>query len=159
MEELGIGRPSTYASIMQTIQDRGYVFKRGQALIPSFLAFAVVGLLERHFPRLVDFDFTAAMENELDDIAGGDAAALDFLRAFYFGTGTAGEETIAGGGGLKKMVTENLGEIDARGINSIPLFTDDDGRDVVVRVGRYGPYLQRTVHARTRSLCVHIGLR
>ena len=71
---------------MQTIQDRGYVFKRGQALIPSFLAFAVVGLLEGHFPRLVDFDFTAAMENELDDIAGGDAAALDFLRAFYFGS-------------------------------------------------------------------------
>ncbi len=71
LEELGIGRPSTYASIMQTIQDRGYVFKRGQALIPSFLAFAVVGLLEGHFPRLVDFEFTAAMENELDDIAGG----------------------------------------------------------------------------------------
>ena len=88
LEELGIGRPSTYASIMQTIQDRGYVFKRGQALIPSFLAFAVVGLLEGHFPRLVDFEFTAAMENELDDIAGGDAAALDFLRAFYFGTST-----------------------------------------------------------------------
>ena len=73
LEELGIGRPSTYASIMQTIQDRGYVFKRGQALIPSFLAFAVIGLLERHFPRLVDYDFTAAMENELDEIAGGDA--------------------------------------------------------------------------------------
>ena len=74
LEELGIGRPSTYASIMQTIQDRGYVFKRGQALIPSFLAFAVVGLLEQHYPRLVDYDFTAAMENELDEIAGGDAA-------------------------------------------------------------------------------------
>jgi DNA topoisomerase-1 len=145
MEELGIGRPSTYASIMQTIQDRGYVFKRGQALIPSFLAFAVVGLLERHFPRLVDFDFTAAMENELDDIAGGEAAALDFLRAFYFGTDAAKLETISGGGGLKKMVTENLGDIDARGINSIHLFRDDDGRDVVVRVGRYGPYLQRTL--------------
>jgi DNA topoisomerase I len=145
MEELGIGRPSTYSSIMQTIQERGYVFKRGQALIPSFLAFAVVGLLERHFPRLVDFDFTAAMENELDDIAGGEAAALDFLRAFYFGTDAAKLETIAGAGGLKKMVTENLGEIDARGINSIFLYTDDDGREVVVRVGRYGPYLQRTV--------------
>jgi DNA topoisomerase-1 len=145
MEELGIGRPSTYSSIMQTIQDRGYVSKRGQALIPSFLAFAVVGLLERHFPRLVDFDFTAAMENELDDIAGGEAAALDFLRAFYFGTDAAKLETIAGAGGLKKMVTENLGEIDARGINSIFLHTDDDGRDVVVRVGRYGPYLQRTM--------------
>ena len=152
LEELGIGRPSTYASIMQTIQDRGYVFKRGQALVPSFLAFAVVGLLERHFPRLVDFEFTAAMENELDEIAGGDAAALDFLRAFYFGTPTVGQgkeggaaSAIAAGGGLKRMVTENLGEIDARGINSIPLFTDEAGREVVVRVGRYGPYLQRTV--------------
>jgi DNA topoisomerase I len=145
LEELGIGRPSTYASIMQTIQDRGYVFKRGQALIPSFLAFAVVGLLENHFPRLVDFEFTAAMENELDDIAGGEAAALDFLRAFYFGTEVATMQKVFGGGGLKRMVTENLGEIDARGINSIPLFTDDAGRDVVVRVGRYGPYLQRTV--------------
>ena len=145
LEELGIGRPSTYASIMQTIQDRGYVFKRGQALIPSFLAFAVVGLLEGHFPRLVDFEFTAAMENELDDIAGGDAAALDFLRAFYFGTDVATMQKVFGGGGLKRMVTENLGEIDARGINSIHLFNDDAGRDVVVRVGRYGPYLQRTV--------------
>jgi DNA topoisomerase-1 len=145
MEELGIGRPSTYASIMQTIQQRGYVFKRGQALIPSFLAFAVIGLLEGYFPRLVDFDFTAAMENELDDIAGGDAAALDFLRAFYFGSDSGKMKTISGGGGLKRMVTENLGEIDARGINSIHLFRDDGGRDVVVRVGRYGPYLQRTV--------------
>jgi DNA topoisomerase-1 len=130
---------------MQTIQDRGYVFKRGQALIPSFLAFAVVGLLEGHFPRLVDYDFTAAMEDELDDIAGGDAAALDFLRAFYFGSESAELHTIAGGGGLKRMVTERLGEIDARGVNSIPLFTDDSGRDIVVRVGRYGPYLQRTL--------------
>ncbi len=145
LEELGVGRPSTYASIMQTIQDRGYVFKRGQALVPSFLAFAVVSLLENHFPRLVDFEFTAAMENELDDIATGEAAALDFLRAFYFGAPTRAMQAIAAGGGLQRMVTENLGEIDARGINSIPLFTDDAGRDVVVRVGRYGPYLQRSV--------------
>jgi DNA topoisomerase I len=156
LEELGIGRPSTYSSIMQTIQDRGYIFKRGQALVPSFLAFAVVGLLEGHFPRLVDYDFTAAMEDELDDIAGGDVPALEFLRAFYFGSDSvqgsarqladAGKlPAIAGGGGLKRMVTENLGEIDARGVNSIPLFRDDAGRDVVVRVGRYGPYLQRVV--------------
>jgi DNA topoisomerase-1 len=145
LEELGIGRPSTYASIMGTIQDRGYVFKRGQALIPSFLAFAVVNLLEGHFPRLVDYGFTAAMEDELDEIAGGDAASLDFLRAFYFGNQVASMGLIAQGGGLKKMVTENLGEIDARGVNSIPLFRDDAGRDVVVRVGRYGPYLQRTM--------------
>ncbi len=84
MEEMGIGRPSTYASIMQTIQDRGYVTKRGQAMIPSFLAFAVVGLLERHYPGLVDYNFTASMENQLDEIAGGDARSADFLTAFYF---------------------------------------------------------------------------
>ncbi|MFC6018627.1 type I DNA topoisomerase [Plantactinospora solaniradicis] len=143
LEELGIGRPSTYASIMQTIQDRGYVSKRGQALIPSFLAFAVVGLLERHYPRLVDYNFTAAMENELDEIAGGDHAAVDFLTSFYFGSEQGGNESVARSGGLKKMVTDNLSEIDARSVNSIPLFRDEDGRDVVVRVGRYGPYLQR----------------
>ncbi|BCL15278.1 type I DNA topoisomerase [Micromonospora sagamiensis] len=146
LEELGIGRPSTYASIMQTIQDRGYVVKRGQAMIPSFLAFAVIGLMERHYPRLIDYDFTASMENELDEIAGGDHAAVDFLTAFYFGsTNGAGDQDIARSGGLKKLVTENLTEIDARSVNSIPLFTDDEGREVVVRVGRYGPYLQRAV--------------
>ncbi|MGI5211596.1 type I DNA topoisomerase [Plantactinospora sp. CA-290183] len=143
LEELGIGRPSTYASIMQTIQDRGYVFKRGQALIPSFLAFAVVGLLEQHYPSLVDYNFTAAMENELDEIAGGDHAAVDFLTSFYFGSDVAGDDSVARSGGLKKMVTENLSEIDARSVNSIPLFLDEEGREVVVRVGRYGPYLQR----------------
>ncbi|WP_428962486.1 type I DNA topoisomerase [Micromonospora fluostatini] len=144
LEELGIGRPSTYASIMQTIQDRGYVVKRGQAMIPSFLAFAVIGLMERHYPRLIDYDFTASMENELDEIAGGDHAAVDFLTSFYFGsTNGAGDQTIARSGGLKKLVTENLSEIDARSVNSIPLHTDEEGREVVVRVGRYGPYLQR----------------
>ncbi|MET7399267.1 type I DNA topoisomerase [Dactylosporangium sp. NPDC005572] len=145
MEELGIGRPSTYASIMETINNRGYVFKRGQALIPSFLAFAVVGLLEKHFPRLVDYDFTASMENVLDEIAAGDESAVDFLRPFYFGGDTGDEGSVARQGGLKRMVTERLGEIDARGINSIPLFRDEANRDVVVRVGRYGPYLQRTI--------------
>ncbi|MEV5693165.1 type I DNA topoisomerase [Micromonospora globbae] len=146
LEELGIGRPSTYASIMQTIQDRGYVFKRGQAMIPSFLAFAVIGLMERHYPRLIDYDFTASMENELDEIAGGDHAAVDFLTSFYFGsTNGTGDQAIAHAGGLKKLVTENLSEIDARSVNSIPLFTDDEGREVVVRVGRYGPYLERRV--------------
>ncbi|MEV0564236.1 type I DNA topoisomerase [Dactylosporangium sp. NPDC050588] len=143
MEELGIGRPSTYASIMETINNRGYVFKRGQALIPSFLAFAVVGLLEKHFPRLVDYDFTASMENVLDEIANGDESAVDFLRPFYFGGDTGDEGSVPRQGGLKRMVTERLGEIDARGINSIPLFRDEANRDVVVRVGRYGPYLQR----------------
>ena len=138
LEELGIGRPSTYTSIMKTIQDRGYVFKRGQALVPSFIAFAVVTLLERHFPQLVDYAFTATMENELDDIAGGEAAAVDFLRSFYFGGELGGAGSVSRSGGLKRMVTEQLGDIDARGVNSIPLF---DG--VVVRVGRFGPYLQR----------------
>ncbi|MBU2667663.1 type I DNA topoisomerase [Actinoplanes bogorensis] len=144
MEELGIGRPSTYASIMQTIQDRGYVEKRGQALIPTFIAFAVINLMEKHYPRLVDYGFTAAMENDLDGIAGGDHASLDFLTAFYFGSQTAGaDDEIAKAGGLRKLVTENLGDIDARLINSIPLFDDEDGKHIVVRVGRYGPYLQR----------------
>ena len=142
LEERGIGRPSTYASIMQTIQDRGYVFKRGQALIPAFLAFAVVGLMENHFGQLVDYDFTAGMESELDDIAAGDAAALTFLRDFYFG-GRGDNGTVAAAGGLKHLVAEELGRIDARGVNSIPLFTDSEGRRVVARVGRYGPYLER----------------
>jgi DNA topoisomerase-1 len=145
LEELGIGRPSTYATIMGTIQDRGYVFKRGQALIPSFTAFAVTNLLEQHFPRLVDYQFTASMENELDDIADGEASAVEFLTAFYFGDTAGDEGSVARSGGLKKMVTENLGEIDARGVNSISLMRDEAGRDVVVRVGRYGPYLQRTL--------------
>ncbi|GAA0793743.1 type I DNA topoisomerase [Spirilliplanes yamanashiensis] len=151
LEELGIGRPSTYESIMRTIQDRGYVEKRGQALIPSFLAFAVIGLLETHYPRLVDYNFTAAMENDLDGIAGGDSAATDFLTSFYFGSTVAHDKSIGAAGGLKKMVTENLGEIDARSVNSIPLYTDEAGRSVVVRVGRYGPYLQRTLPGQDES--------
>ena len=143
LEERGIGRPSTYASIMQTIQDRGYVFKRGQALIPAFLAFAVVGLMEKHFGQLVDYDFTAGMESELDEIAAGNGRALTFLQDFYFG-GDGAEGTVTAAGGLKHLVGEELGLIDARGVNSIPLFTDDQGRKVVARVGRYGPYLERT---------------
>ncbi|GLZ80471.1 DNA topoisomerase 1 [Actinorhabdospora filicis] len=143
LEERGIGRPSTYASIMQTIQDREYVFKRGQALVPTFLAFAVVGLMEQHFTRLVDYDFTAAMEGELDEIAAGDAERLEFLRHFYFG-GAAAEGTVASAGGLKALVDDQMPQIDARAVNSIPLFTDESGRQVVARVGRFGPYLERT---------------
>ncbi|MBA3489700.1 MAG: type I DNA topoisomerase [Longispora sp.] len=138
LEELGVGRPSTYSSILQTIQDREYVVKKGQALIPSFTAFAVIQLLEQYYPRLVDYDFTASMEDELDLIAEGEAASVDFLRAFYFGGSDGPEGSVARLGGLKKMVTEKLAEIDARAVNSIQL-----GDDVVVRVGRYGPYLQR----------------
>jgi len=138
LEDLGIGRPSTYASIIKTIQDRGYVWKKGAALVPSWVAFAVVGLLEHHFGRLVDYHFTAAMEDELDAIASGNQQRTDWLSAFYFGAAEGREGSVARSGGLKKLVGVNLEEIDAREINSIPMFDD-----VVVRVGRYGPYLER----------------
>jgi DNA topoisomerase-1 len=128
LEELGIGRPSTYASILGTILDRGYVFKKGTALVPSFLAFSVVALLEQHFGRLVDYDFTARMEDELDRIASGDEARTPWLKRFYFGEDN---------NGLKQLVSD-LESIDAREINSIEL-----GNDIVLRVGRYGPYLER----------------
>jgi len=142
MEEMGIGRPSTYASIMQTIQDRGYVWKKGAALVPSFVAFAVVGLLELHFTRLVDYDFTASVEEDLDEIATGGRRGVDWLTRFYFGSDSGQEGGIAKAGGLKKLVSERLGDIDARGVNSIPLSATYEGKPVVVRVGRYGPYLQ-----------------
>jgi len=138
LEDLGIGRPSTYASIIKTIQDRGYVWKKGQALVPSWIAFAVVGLLEHHFGRLVDYDFTAAMEDELDAISQGTQHRTDWLTGFYFGADQGTEGSVARAGGLKKLVGVNLEEIDAREINSVPVFDD-----VVVRVGRYGPYLER----------------
>nr|WP_246106949.1 type I DNA topoisomerase [Pseudonocardia kunmingensis] len=138
LEDLGIGRPSTYSSIIKTIQDRGYVWKKGQALVPSWIAFSVIGLLEHHFGRLVDYDFTAAMEDELDAIAQGNQQRTDWLSGFYFGAEQGAEGSVARAGGLKKLVGVNLEEIDAREINSVPVFDD-----VVVRVGRYGPYLER----------------
>ncbi|WP_240507043.1 type I DNA topoisomerase [Thermoactinospora rubra] len=130
LEEREIGRPSTYASIIGTILDRGYVFKKGTALVPSFLAFAVVNLLEQHFGHLVDYDFTATMEKVLDDIANDRAERVPELRRFYFGGN--GDE------GLKELVTD-LGEIDAKEISSFPI----KGTDIVLRVGRFGPYLDR----------------
>jgi DNA topoisomerase-1 len=130
LEDREIGRPSTYASIIGTILDRGYVFKKGTALVPSFVAFAVVTLLERHFAQLVDYDFTARMEGALDQIARGDADRVPWLRRFYFG----GDDTE----GLKDLVSD-LGDIDARDVSSFPLA----GSDIVIRVGRYGPYLER----------------
>ncbi|KZM68670.1 type I DNA topoisomerase [Nocardia terpenica] len=145
LEELGIGRPSTYSSIIKTILDRGYVYKRGNALVPSWVAFAVVGLLEEYFGRLVDFDFTAAMEDDLDAIAGGREQRGNWLSSFYFGGDNGVEGSVARSGGLKRMVGERLDDIDAREVNSIKLFSDDEGRDVVVRVGRFGPYLERMV--------------
>jgi DNA topoisomerase I len=129
LEDREIGRPSTYASIIGTILDRGYVWKKGSALVPSFLAFSVVTLLERHFGHLVDYAFTAQLEDVLDEIARGDAAPVPWLTRFYFGEN--GEE------GLHQLVSD-LGEIDAREVNSFPV-----GADIVVRVGRYGPYLER----------------
>jgi DNA topoisomerase-1 len=143
LEELGIGRPSTYASIINTIQDRGYVWKKGAALVPSWIAFSVVGLLERHFGRLVDYDFTAAMEDELDRIASGQQERTTWLSGFYFGGDVGPEGSVGRDGGLKKLVGSGVDTIDAREINSIPLFDDEQKRPVVVRVGRYGPYLER----------------
>ncbi|MDI3389614.1 type I DNA topoisomerase [Streptomyces sp. B-S-A8] len=144
LEEREIGRPSTYASIIGTILDRGYVFKKGTALVPSFLSFAVVNLLEKHFGRLVDYDFTAKMEDDLDRIARGEAQAVPWLKRFYFGEGdAAGSASDAGNGdgdhlgGLKELVTD-LGAIDAREISSFPV-----GEGILLRVGRYGPYIER----------------
>ncbi|MFE2376372.1 type I DNA topoisomerase [Streptomyces sp. NPDC059398] len=151
LEEREIGRPSTYASIIGTILDRGYVFKKGTALVPSFLSFAVVNLLEKHFGRLVDYDFTARMEDDLDGIARGEAKSVPWLKRFYFGEGegegdadpSTGTAAAAGNGdgdhlgGLKELVTD-LGAIDAREISSFPV-----GDDIVLRVGRYGPYIER----------------
>ncbi|MGJ5825966.1 type I DNA topoisomerase [Streptomyces ossamyceticus] len=145
LEEREIGRPSTYASIIGTILDRGYVFKKGTALVPSFLSFAVVNLLEKHFGRLVDYDFTAKMEDDLDRIARGEAKSVPWLKRFYFGesTGDIGAAAEAGNGdgdhlgGLKELVTD-LGAIDAREVSSFPV-----GNDIVLRVGRYGPYIER----------------
>ena len=148
MEDLGIGRPSTYASIIKTIQDRGYVYSRGNALVPSWVAFAVVGLMEKSFAALVDYDFTSSMEDELDDIATGNEVGANWLKGFYFGDEHASDataETIARQGGLKALVGNNLEQIDARVVNSLPLFDDDQGRPIYVRVGRYGPYLERQI--------------
>jgi DNA topoisomerase-1 len=145
LEELGIGRPSTYASTINTIQDRGYVWRKGSALVPSWVAFSVVGLLEQHFGRLVDYDFTAAMEDELERIAAGDAQRSNWLTGFYFGDDGDSADSIGAAGGLKKLVGSGVDDIDAREVNSIPLFNDDQGRQIVVRVGRYGPYLEREV--------------
>ncbi|MFE0695107.1 type I DNA topoisomerase [Streptomyces sp. NPDC058869] len=150
LEEREIGRPSTYASIIGTILDRGYVFKKGTALVPSFLSFAVVNLLEKHFGRLVDYDFTARMEDDLDRIARGEAKSVPWLKRFYFGTTGSGDDPADAGaasdagngdgdhlGGLKELVTD-LGAIDAREISSFPV-----GNDIKLRVGRYGPYIER----------------
>jgi DNA topoisomerase-1 len=142
LEARGIGRPSTYASIIQTIQDRGYVWHKGQALVPTFTAFAVTRLLERHLPDLVDYDFTARMEDELDAIARGEHAAVPWLHAFYFGT----EDNGNGKRPILRMGLHALvatgGEIEASEASRITIGRTEAGERVAVRLGRYGPYLQ-----------------
>ncbi|HKZ20137.1 MAG TPA: type I DNA topoisomerase [Acidimicrobiia bacterium] len=132
LEEMGVGRPSTYASILETIQERGYIWKRGQSLIPTFTALAVVTLLEQNFEDLVDYAFTARMEDDLDRIAEGEEETAPWLSRFYLGPE-----------GLRQQVVDRLESIDAREVNSMPLGSDDQDREIVVRVGRYGPYIQR----------------
>lgn len=132
LEEMGVGRPSTYASIIGTILDRGYVWKKGTALVPSYVAFAVVTLMERYFSDLVDYNFTAELEDSLDQIAKGEKESVPYLSEFYFG---------AGNKGLKALVEDQLDEIDPREINSIPIGIDPDGNEIVARVGKFGPYL------------------
>ena len=134
LEEKGIGRPSTYASIMQTIQDRGYVWKKGQALVPTADAFAVVALLEGHFGDLVAYDFTARMEDDLDEIAGGRHEREPWLSAFWFGNGQPG---------LKDLCERAIEKADPAEVNAIPLGVDESGEPIVVRNGRYGPYVKR----------------
>ena len=139
LEERGIGRPSTYATILRTIQARGYVFKKGSALVPTWTAFAVTRLLEKHMTELVDFSFTARMEDDLDEIARGEREAEPWLREFYFG-----DESKDGSSdlGLKELVGSGWEAIDARSVCSLQIGTTEDGEEVMVRVGRYGPYLQ-----------------
>ncbi|TFD72395.1 type I DNA topoisomerase [Cryobacterium gelidum] len=128
LEELGIGRPSTFASIISTITERGYVTPRGQSLVPNWIAFSVVRLLEEFFSDLVEYDFTAEMEDDLDRIAGGEANRLDWLNSFYFGSDKHR--------GLRQVI-DNLGEIDPRVINSVTI-----SDDITLRIGKYGPYLE-----------------
>ncbi len=137
LEELGIGRPSTWASIIQTVQDRGYVWKKGQALVPTWTAFAVVGLLEKHFDDLVDYAFTARVEEDLDSIARNERGKVDWLQHFYFGDADEQQP------GLKRLVAENLDHIDAAEINTFPIGLDPDGNVIVVKPGKYGPYVKR----------------
>ncbi|MEX0978905.1 MAG: type I DNA topoisomerase, partial [Pirellulales bacterium] len=134
LEELGIGRPSTYASIIETIQARDYVFKKSNALVPTWVAFAVAQLLEAHLPNLVDYGFTAQMEDDLDAISRGEAKYLDYLNKFYFGDGNPG---------LKKLLDNKVEEVDARDVSRISISKVEGEEELVVRVGRYGPFIQQ----------------
>ena len=143
LEEKGIGRPSTYASIIETILARNYVFKRSGALVPTWVAFAVCRLLETHLPDLVDYTFTAQMEDELDAISRGEMGHVDYLSAFYFGDEQPG---------LKKQLENKVDEIDARHVSRISLGTPENGAEVVVRVGRYGPFIEQGDGERRASI-------
>ena len=135
LEQRGIGRPSTYAAILETIQERDYVFKKGSALVPTWVAISVTRLLERHLPELVDYEFSAEMENDLDAISRGELEHIDYLRRFYFGNGSTG---------LKELLENKVEEVDARAVCTIPIGTPEgESEPIVVRVGRYGPYLQQ----------------
>jgi DNA topoisomerase I len=135
LEQRGIGRPSTYAAVIETIQARNYVWRKGTALVPTWTAFGVTNLLERHFGHLVDYSFTATMEEALDVVARGEGEAEKWLHSFYFGNGQPG---------LHDLVSaEQLATVDPRAVSTIPIGTDDTGHELVVRVGRYGPYVQR----------------
>jgi DNA topoisomerase-1 len=133
LEERGIGRPSTYASIIETILSREYVFKKGSALVPSWIAFSVAKLMSEHLPRLVDFEFTAQMEDDLDAISRGEADNVAYLNEFYYGNGAPG---------LKKQLDHKIEEIDARAVSRFPVGAGPNGQEICVRVGRYGPYLE-----------------
>ncbi|MBI3837481.1 MAG: type I DNA topoisomerase [Planctomycetia bacterium] len=134
LEEMGIGRPSTYASIIDTILAREYVFKKGNALVPTWVAFAVAQLLTDHLPNLVDYQFTAQMEDDLDAISRGESGHIDYLRGFYFGNGKPG---------LKRLLENKSSEIDARDIGRILIGKPDGGEPIFVRVGRYGPFIEQ----------------
>ena len=137
LEERGIGRPSTYAATISVIQDRCYVEKKGSALVPSWLAFSVVKLLEEHFGTLVDYEFTADMEAGLDRIAAGSTDRVHWLSDFYYGK--SGSFDTPAEDGLKATL-DNLGDIDARAINTVPI-----GNGIDLRMGQYGPYIERAV--------------
>ncbi len=132
LERLGIGRPSTWATVVETVLSRDYAFKKNNALIPTFIAMAVVGLLEKHFAHLLDYEFTARLEDDLDAISRGEAQNIDYLRGFYFGNGHSG---------LRTLVEKGEKNIDPREVCGMPLGTDSQGVQIEVRIGRYGPFL------------------
>jgi DNA topoisomerase-1 len=152
LEEKGIGRPSTYASIIDTIQARNYCFKKGGALVPTWIAFSVIQLMEQHLASLVDYEFTAEMEDELDAISRGEREYIDYLNAFYFGNGKRQAQTADGPSklGLKKQLEHKVDDIDARDISRIWIGTPEGGEPVYVRVGRYSPFVEQG--ERTASL-------